>query len=147
MISAGMATARPASGPATATSNSARRCAIGDQNNNRERHLRFLVASLSRCRNVPVAGSEPTQPLSTSCVRTSPDVCSRTRAVCQIRQTSWSVAHMRPAASVARWRPRQSPALERVIASKRAARRPKDAARMPMLEAALVAQRARQKEE
>ena len=36
--------------------------------------------------------------------------------------------------------------LERVIASKRAARRPKDAAQMPMLEAALAAQRARQKE-
>ena len=37
--------------------------------------------------------------------------------------------------------------LERVIASKRAARRPKDAAQMPMLEAALAAQRARQKED
>lgn len=34
--------------------------------------------------------------------------------------------------------------LERIIASKRAARRPKDAAQMPMLEAALAAQRARQ---
>lgn len=37
--------------------------------------------------------------------------------------------------------------LERVIASKRAARRPKDAAQLPMLEAALAAQRARQNEE
>ena len=37
--------------------------------------------------------------------------------------------------------------LERVIASKRAARRAKDAAQMPMLEAALAAQRARQKED
>ena len=37
--------------------------------------------------------------------------------------------------------------LERVIASKRAARRPKDAAQMPMLEAALAAQRARRKED
>ncbi len=36
--------------------------------------------------------------------------------------------------------------LERVIASKRAARRAKDAAQMPMLEAALAAQRARQTE-
>jgi hypothetical protein len=34
--------------------------------------------------------------------------------------------------------------LERIIASKRAARRPKDAAQMTMLEAALAAQRARQ---
>jgi predicted nucleotidyltransferase len=37
--------------------------------------------------------------------------------------------------------------LERVIVSKRAARRPKDTAQMPMLEAALAAQRARQKED
>ena len=37
--------------------------------------------------------------------------------------------------------------LERVIASKRAARRPKDAAQMPMLEAALAAQRARLKQD
>jgi hypothetical protein len=36
--------------------------------------------------------------------------------------------------------------LARVIASKRAARRPKDLAQMPMLEAALAAQRARQNE-
>ncbi len=37
--------------------------------------------------------------------------------------------------------------LERVIASKRAAKRPKDAAQMPVLEAALAAQRARRKED
>ncbi len=37
--------------------------------------------------------------------------------------------------------------IERVIASKRAAGRPKDAAQIPMLEAALAARRARQNEE
>jgi hypothetical protein len=37
--------------------------------------------------------------------------------------------------------------LERIIASKQAARRPKDTAQIPMLEAALAAQRARHKDE